>query len=64
MLSAWVWFYILAVSLITDLISRYIVVVLPFLVLHIALEVCALASMVRDPPISLGVGPFCCAPYC
>jgi len=46
MLSAWVWFYILALSLITDLISRYIIVVLPFLVLHIALEICALASMV------------------
>lgn len=46
MLSAWVWFYILAVSLITDLIKRYIIVVLPFLVLHIAVEVCVLASMV------------------
>ena len=46
MLGAWVWFYIAAVSLITDLISRYVVVVLPFLVLHIAVEVCALASLV------------------
>jgi hypothetical protein len=45
MLSAWVWFYILAVSSITDLIPRYIVVILPFLVLHIAMEICALASM-------------------
>jgi hypothetical protein len=46
MLSAWVWFYILAVSLITDLVSRYIMVTLPFLLLQIAMEVCALASMV------------------
>jgi hypothetical protein len=46
MLSTWVWFYILAISAITDLISRYIIVVLPFLVLHIALEICALASTV------------------
>jgi len=45
MLGAWVWFYILAVSLITDLIARYILVVLPFMVLHIVLEVCALTSM-------------------
>jgi hypothetical protein len=46
MLSAWVWFYILAVSLITDLVSRYIIVALPFMLLHIAMEICALASMV------------------
>jgi hypothetical protein len=46
MLSAWVWFYILAVSSITDLVSRYIVVALPFMLLHIAMEICALASMV------------------
>jgi hypothetical protein len=46
MLSAWVWFYILAVSLITDLVPRYLVVALPFLLLHIAMEICALASMV------------------
>jgi hypothetical protein len=46
MLSAWVWFYILAVSSITDLVPRYVVVALPFMLLHIAMEVCALASMV------------------
>jgi hypothetical protein len=46
MLSAWVWFYILAVSSITDLVWRYVVVALPFMLLHIAMEVCALASMV------------------
>ena len=46
MLGGWVWFYVLAVSLITDLVPRYIVVVLPFLVLHIAVELCALASTI------------------
>jgi hypothetical protein len=46
LLSAWVWFYILSISLITDLISRYVVVVLPFLLLHVAMELHALASMV------------------
>jgi hypothetical protein len=44
--SAWVWFYILAVSLITDFVARYVVVVVPFVVLHVAVEVCTLASMV------------------
>lgn len=45
MLCAWIWFYLIGISLITDLIPRYLHVVIPLLVLHVVIEIHALASM-------------------
>jgi 4-amino-4-deoxy-L-arabinose transferase-like glycosyltransferase len=45
LLAAFVWSYLGAVSIVTDLVVRYAVVVAPFVVIHVAIELYALACM-------------------